>query len=68
LAEKASKDSAYLGPIDPTGNYWFPAEFMALGIPMKLAMGIYEDLDSSFVVKRPHVAYPEAHGDIYKIG
>jgi hypothetical protein len=40
---------------------------MALGIPMKLAMGIHEDLDNSFVVKRPHVAYPEAHGDIYKI-
>ncbi len=58
LAEKASKDSAYLGPIDPTGNCWFPEDHMALGIPIKLAIGICEDLDNSFIVKRPHVAYP----------
>jgi len=61
LAEKASKDTAYLGPIDPTGNCWFPEDHMALGIPMKLAIGIYEDLDSSFVIKRPQVAYPSTH-------
>ena len=58
LAGKASKDSAYLGPMDPTGNCWFPEDHMALGIPLKLAIGIYEDFDSSFVAKRPHVAYP----------
>ena len=67
LAEKASKNTAYMGPIDPTGNCWFPENFMALGIPMKLALGMCEDLDNSFVVKRPHVAYPEAHADVYKI-
>jgi hypothetical protein len=64
LAEKASKDSAYLGPMDPTGNCWFPEDLMALGIPIKLAIGIYEDLDSSFVIKRPHIAYPDIKDNI----
>lgn len=59
-AEKAPRDSAYLGPMDPTGNCWFPEDFMALGIPIGIAVGICEDLDSAFVMKRPHVAYPEA--------
>ncbi len=59
LAEKAPKDSAYIGPMDPTGNRWFPECYMALGIPIKLAIGICEDLDSSFTVKRRHVAYPD---------
>lgn len=61
LAEKAPRDSAYLGPMDPTGNCWFPEDHMALGIPIGLAIGISEDLDNAFVMKRPHVAYPGVH-------
>ncbi len=60
LAEKAPGDSAYIGPMEPTGNAWFPGDHMALGIPLKVAIGICEDLDHTFVMKRPHVAYPEA--------
>jgi len=39
LAEKASRDSAYIGPMDPTGNCWFPGHQMALGMPIRLAIG-----------------------------
>ncbi len=59
LAEKSPRNTAYIGPVDPTGNCWFPENLMALGIPIKLAIGMYEDADSSFVVKRAQVAYPE---------
>lgn len=60
LAEKAPRSSAYLGPMDPTGNDWFPEDLLGIGIPAELAVAMGEDLDSSFIVKRPHVAYPEA--------
>ncbi len=59
LTEKAPKDSAYIGPVDPTGNCWFPEDHMALGIPIKLAIRICEDVDKSFITKRPQVAYPK---------
>jgi hypothetical protein len=67
LAEKAPRDSAYIGPMDPTGNCWFPEDRMALGIPIHVAVGICEDLDSAFVTRRPHVAYPEAHEQLKKV-
>lgn len=58
MAEKAPADAAYLGPMDPTGNKWFPEDYLGLGIPVKLAIAMCEDLDSSFITKRPEVAYP----------
>lgn len=64
MAEKAPVSSAYLGPTDPTGNKWFPKNLMGLGIPIKLAIAMCEDLDSSFIIRRPHVAYPEGREDL----
>jgi hypothetical protein len=64
LGEKSPGDSAYIGPVDPTGNCWFPENLMAIGIPINLAIGMCEDLDGSFVVKRPHVAYPEVRDEL----
>ncbi|MDT8782748.1 MAG: DUF169 domain-containing protein [Candidatus Bathyarchaeota archaeon] len=61
LAEKAPKDTAFLGPVDPTGNCWFPQDYMSLGIPLKLAIAMCEDLEQSFITKRPQVAYPSVH-------
>jgi hypothetical protein len=37
MAENAPKDSAYVGPVDPTGNPWLPSELMIMGIPSRLA-------------------------------
>ena len=47
-----------LGPTDPTGNSWFPQDFMSMGIPFDIAKQMAEDLDSSFIEKRPKIAYP----------
>jgi hypothetical protein len=59
LAEKTPSNMAYLGPTDPTGNTWFPEDFMALGIPLKLASDICDDADQSFITKRTAVAFPQ---------
>lgn len=67
IAEKAPRSTAFVGPTDPTGNSWFPADYMALGIPITLAAGISEDLEGAFVTKRPHVAYPDIHEALKKI-
>jgi hypothetical protein len=64
MAEKAPAGSAYLGPMDPTGNKWFPENLMGIGIPVKLAVAMCEDLDGSFIIRRPHVAYPEVREDL----
>lgn len=64
MAEKAPKDTAFVGPVDPTGNVWFPPEYIAIGIPLKIAEGMHEDLNNSFAVKRPQVASPKTRDNI----
>jgi len=64
MAEKAPKETAFVGPVDPTGNRWFPPEYMAIGIPLKIAEGMHEDLNNSFAVKRPEVASPQTRDKI----
>lgn len=62
LASRAPKDTAFMGPQDPTQNHSLPADTMALGIPAGIAARITENLDESFVIKRPKVAFP-GHND-----
>lgn len=64
LAENAPKETAFLGPVDPTGNVWFPPEYMAIGIPADIAAKMHGDIDDSFISKRPDVAYPEKRENI----
>ncbi len=59
MAEKTPKNAAFIGPIDPTGNSWFPTDYMAIGIPFNMAKDMCQDLEDSFAFKRPEVAYPE---------
>ncbi|AKB28076.1 hypothetical protein MSSIT_1357 [Methanosarcina siciliae T4/M] len=59
MAEKAPKDSAFVGPADPTGNPWLPPELMIMGIPAGLAQQMAADLEDSFICKRSRIAYPE---------
>ena len=59
MAENAPKDSAYVGPTDPTGNSWLPPELMIMGIPILLAQQMAADLDESFIGRRSRIAYPE---------
>ncbi len=58
MAENTPPGTAFVGPVDPTGNVWFPPEYMSLGIPLEIATGMHEDLNNSFAVKRPEVASP----------
>jgi len=53
-----NKNNVILGPTDPTGNYWFPQNYLSLGIPFNIAERMAKDVDKSFITKRPEVAYP----------
>ena len=59
MVEKAPADTVFVGPCDPTGNTWFPHDHLSLAIPVKMARRMADDLEDSFVTKRPTVAYPE---------
>jgi hypothetical protein len=59
MASKAPKNTAFLGPQDPTQNYAFPPDMMALGIPAGMAERMVRNLDSSFIIRRPKVAFPD---------
>ncbi|MEM3564879.1 MAG: DUF169 domain-containing protein [Candidatus Jordarchaeaceae archaeon] len=59
MAENVPRNSVFIGPLDPTGNVWFPPNYMALGIPVQIARQMSQDLEESFIMKRPNTAYPE---------
>lgn len=59
MAENAPEDSAFVGPVDPTGNTWFPPDLMIMGIPAGLARQMAVNLEESFICKRSRIAYPE---------
>ena len=58
LSEKAPRDTAFIGPVDPTGNAWFPPEMMSLAIPFEMAKKMAANIEDSFLAKRPEVAFP----------
>ncbi|HVP94640.1 MAG TPA: DUF169 domain-containing protein [Methanoregulaceae archaeon] len=62
LAANAPVNTAFMGPQDPTQNYGLPPDMMAMGIPAGLAVRMERNLDRSFLVKRPHVAFPSHSG------
>ena len=59
LASNAPRDTAFLGPQDPTLNWALPADTMAVGIPISLAIRLVHNIDHSFVALRPKVAFPD---------
>jgi hypothetical protein len=61
MAANAPKDTMFVGPVDPTGNRFFPADFMAAAMPLATAKRICGPIEESFVFKRPKVAYPDEH-------
>jgi hypothetical protein len=64
MAAEAPKDSAFIGPVDPTGNIWFPPDLMVMGIPLVLAQQMAADADVSFIGRRGRIAYPEHRGTV----
>jgi hypothetical protein len=59
MLEKAPADTVFIGPCDPTGNTWFPQDHLSLAMTIKMARRMADDLENSFITKRPTVAYPE---------
>jgi len=57
--ENAPAHAVFVGPCDPTGNSWFPPDHLSIALSMKMAKRISEDLENSFIIKRPNVAYPK---------
>ncbi|WP_424359808.1 DUF169 domain-containing protein [Methanocella sp. MCL-LM] len=64
MAEGAPKGKAFIGPTAIDGNPWFPADLMSLGIPAEMAERMAGDVDKSFVVMRPEMAYPADHDPV----
>ena len=58
LSEKAPRNAAFVGPVDPTGNVWFPPEMMSMAIPFEMARRMAENIEDSFLAKRREVAFP----------
>ncbi|MFX1496920.1 MAG: DUF169 domain-containing protein [Promethearchaeota archaeon] len=58
LTEKGPKNCIIVGPTDPTGNNWFPQNYLSMGIPFEIAKRMSKDFDASFISKRPKIAYP----------
>ncbi|WP_067053160.1 DUF169 domain-containing protein [Methanofollis ethanolicus] len=61
MAAGAPPDAAFMGPTDPTVNPALPPDIMGVGIPAAVARRMIRNLDASFVVRRPRVAFPD-HG------
>jgi hypothetical protein len=59
MVQNAPADAVFVGTCDPTGNSWFPPDHLSLAIPIRIARRMSEDLEASFIVKRPTVAYPK---------
>jgi len=64
MAENHPNNSIIVGPTDPTGNYWFPPNFLAFGIPIEIAHRMSNDLQESFIMKRPTIAYPSKRSKV----
>jgi hypothetical protein len=58
LAENTPRNTAFMGPQDPTQNHSLPPDMMALGIPAEMAVRMVNNLDASFITRRPQVAFP----------
>lgn len=64
MVENAPAHAVFVGPCDPTGNSWFPPDHLSLAILIKTARRMSEDLESSFIIKRPTVGYPDHRTEI----
>lgn len=58
MSERAPRNTAFIGPVDPTGNAWFPPDLMSLAVPFELARTMAENVDRSFLGRRSRVAFP----------
>jgi hypothetical protein len=59
MATEAPRESAFIGPQDPTVNHALPEGMLAIGLPIAIAQRIGENIPKSFISRRPEVAFPD---------
>ncbi|MBM4237784.1 MAG: hypothetical protein FJ151_04790 [Euryarchaeota archaeon] len=64
MADKVPGDAAFIGPVEPGGNSWFPEEHLAIAMPISMARRMCDDLERSFIVKKPGTAFPRKRVDL----
>jgi len=52
MAENAPSDRISIGPTDPSAREWLPENYMAMGIPVRVAGMMAEDIERSFLAKQ----------------
>jgi hypothetical protein len=57
MAAGAPRDSAFLGPQDPTVNHALPPDILAIGLPIAVARKMAENIGRSFISRRGEVAF-----------
>lgn len=62
MAANAPKDSAFMGPQDPTVNHALPEGLLAIGLPVAVAQRIGKNIPGSFISRKPETAFP-VHGE-----
>jgi hypothetical protein len=65
MVEFTPKNCIIVGPTDPTGNNWFPPDYLSLGIPIELASLMVRDLETSFLFKRTNIAFPSKRTNLF---
>lgn len=55
ISENVLNGHVFIGPIDPSAREWLPDNYMAMGIPLKIAVQMAEDVEKSFISKRAKV-------------
>lgn len=58
MAEGIGRHMTVLGPVDPTVKRWFPADYLSMGIPSRIARRMAMDVERSFIARRTGIAYP----------
>jgi len=59
LASNCPDQALIIGPVDPTGNDWMPPNLLSLGLKVRDAQRMVDDVPASFLSKRPQVAFPD---------
>ncbi len=63
LGTNVPRNCVFLGPIDPTDNYFFPPDLLGIAMPVEIASNMSADLADSFIMRRSTVAYPDKRAD-----
>ncbi|WP_081476814.1 DUF169 domain-containing protein [Methanocella conradii] len=52
MSKNISNGQVFIGPTDPSAREWLPDDYMAMGVPIKMAVQMAKDIEKSFIYKR----------------